>query len=65
MADSLPSTINFGFDNLRTHMASFTSRFDEFIERGRRRVLEERNAYRGRVGEMNGAFPLALPIRHA
>lgn len=54
MADTLPTTIDFGFDGLRSHMAAFTQRFDEFIERGRRRVLEERNAYRGRAGEMSG-----------
>lgn len=53
MADSLPS-INFGFDNLRAHMAQFTQRFDEFIERGRQRVLDERNSYRGMVAEANG-----------
>ncbi|EFY84521.1 putative kinetochore protein SPC25 [Metarhizium acridum CQMa 102] len=45
VADSLPS-INFGFDDLRDRMAKFTAKFDEFIEQGRKRVLEERNKFR-------------------
>ncbi|KAI9804050.1 MAG: kinetochore-associated Ndc80 complex subunit spc25 [Piccolia ochrophora] len=52
MADSLPS-INFGFDELRDRMHQFTVRFDEFIERGRRRVLEERNQFRMNVAELH------------
>ncbi|KAL9104672.1 MAG: hypothetical protein Q9163_000415 [Psora crenata] len=51
MADSLPS-INFGFDELRTRMAAFTDRFDNFIARGRKRVLEERNQFRITVAEL-------------
>ncbi|KAF2767991.1 hypothetical protein EJ03DRAFT_275108 [Teratosphaeria nubilosa] len=51
MADQLPS-IDFGFDNLRERMKQFTARFDEFIERGRKRVLDERNAFRMRVAEL-------------
>lgn len=62
MADTLPSTIDFGFEGLRAHMTAFTQRFDDFIERGRRRVLEERNAYRGRVGEINGIPPSTLTL---
>lgn len=54
MADTLPSLQNFGFDDLRARMAQFTSRFDDFIERGRVRVLEERNAFRMGVAEING-----------
>ncbi|KAF2188382.1 hypothetical protein K469DRAFT_566504 [Zopfia rhizophila CBS 207.26] len=50
MADSLPS-IDFGFDELRTRMNQFTARFDEFIEKGRKRVLEERNQFRMNVAE--------------
>ncbi|KAI9888293.1 MAG: kinetochore-associated Ndc80 complex subunit spc25 [Vezdaea aestivalis] len=50
-ADSLPS-INFGFDDLRARMAQFTTRFDEFIEQGRKRVLEERNQFRMNVTEL-------------
>jgi hypothetical protein len=53
MADSLPS-IDFGFNDLRERMAQFTVRFDEFIERGRKRVLEERNAFRMNVAELEG-----------
>ncbi|KAI9882388.1 MAG: Ribose-phosphate pyrophosphokinase [Watsoniomyces obsoletus] len=51
MADSLPS-INFGFDELRDRMARFTARFDDFIEKGRKRVLEERNQFRMNVAEL-------------
>lgn len=53
MAESLPS-IDFGFHDLRERMAQFTVRFDEFIERGRKRVLEERNAFRMNVAELEG-----------
>lgn len=53
MADQLPS-INFGFDDLRSRMNQFTSRFDAFIENGRRRVLEERNQFRMNVAELHG-----------
>ena len=53
MADQLPS-INFGFDNLRGRMNQFTTRFDAFIENGRRRVLEERNQFHANVGELQG-----------
>ncbi|KAK5132645.1 hypothetical protein LTR08_008767 [Meristemomyces frigidus] len=51
MADSLPS-IDFGFNDLRERMAQFTVRFDDFIERGRKRVLEERNVFRMNVAEL-------------
>ena len=53
MADTLPS-INFGFDELRERMSLFTARFDDFIERGRKRVLEERNHFRLNVAEIQG-----------
>ena len=53
MADQLPS-INFGFDELRERMTSFSARFDEFIEKGRKRVLEERNQFRLHVAEIQG-----------
>lgn len=53
MADTLPN-INFGFDELRERMAKFTDRFDDFIARGRRRVLEERNQFRINVAELQG-----------
>ena len=55
MADSLPN-IDFGFEDLRQRMASFTDRFDAFIERGRKRVLEERNKFRMNVAELHGMF---------
>lgn len=53
MADTLP-TIDFNFNDLRERMAQFTVRFDEFIERGRKRVLEERNAFRMNVADLGG-----------
>ncbi|KAL8926399.1 MAG: hypothetical protein Q9208_002942 [Pyrenodesmia sp. 3 TL-2023] len=51
MADSLPS-INFGFDDLRDRMARFTEKFDSFIAKGRKQVLEERNNFRINVAEL-------------
>ncbi|KAK4507329.1 hypothetical protein PRZ48_001064 [Zasmidium cellare] len=51
MADTLPA-IDFNFNDLRERMAQFTVRFDEFIERGRKRVLEERNAFRMNVADL-------------
>ena len=53
MADTLPN-INFGFDELRDRMAQFTTRFDNFIAEGRKRVLEERNKFRVNVTELQG-----------
>jgi hypothetical protein len=53
MADSLPS-VDVGFNDQRERMTAFTHRFDEFIERGRKRVLEERNAFRMNVAELEG-----------
>lgn len=53
MADSLPS-INFGFDDLRDRMAHFTEKFDSFIAKGRKRVLEERNHFRLNIAELQG-----------
>ncbi|CAK1355264.1 unnamed protein product [Cercospora beticola] len=51
MADTLP-TVDFNFEELRQRMAQFTQRFDEFIERGRKRVLEEKNAFRMNVADL-------------
>lgn len=53
MADSLPN-IDFGFEDLRQRMASFTDRFDAFVEKGRKQVLEERNRFRINVAELHG-----------
>lgn len=55
MADSLPSA-DFCFNDLRERMAQFTVRFDDFIERGRKRVLEERNVFRMNVAELEGGY---------
>ena len=60
MADSLPN-INFGFDELRERMANFTDRFDDFIARGRKRVLEERNQFRINVAELQGTSTFHSP----
>lgn len=61
MADSLPN-INFGFDDLRERMARFTDRFDYFIAKGRKRVLEERNSFRINVAELQGMGPAQIAI---
>lgn len=53
MVDALPN-INFGFEDLRNRMAQFTVRFDAFIEKGRKRVLEERNQFRINMAELEG-----------
>lgn len=53
MADTLP-VVDFNFNDLRERMAQFTVRFDEFIERGRKRVLEERNAFRMNIADLAG-----------
>lgn len=53
MADTLPA-IDFNFEDLRQRMQQFTQRFDEFIERGRKRVLEERNAFRMSAADLEG-----------
>jgi hypothetical protein len=69
MADTLPS-INFGFEELRERMTKFTVKFDDFIEKGRKRVLEERNQFRINVAELHGRFDPAflspyVLIKHA
>ncbi|KAJ9609576.1 kinetochore-associated Ndc80 complex subunit spc25 [Cladophialophora chaetospira] len=46
-------TVDFNFDDLRKRMADFTVKFDAFIEQGRKRVLEERNEFRARLGELS------------
>ena len=53
MADSLP-TLNLGFDDLRARMAAFSKKFDEFIEQGRKRLLEERNQFRMSIADLQG-----------
>ncbi|KAI5784574.1 hypothetical protein EDC01DRAFT_662528 [Geopyxis carbonaria] len=49
-AITLPS-VDLGFDNLRDRMARFTEGFDEFIERGRKRLLEEKNEFARNMAE--------------
>jgi kinetochore protein Spc25 len=48
--------VDFNFDDLRKRMSDFTTKFDAFIEKGRKRVLEERNEFRGRLGEIKGTL---------
>ncbi|EXJ85227.1 hypothetical protein A1O3_05902 [Capronia epimyces CBS 606.96] len=45
--------VDFSFDDLRRRMTEFSVKFDAFIERGRKRVLEERNEFRARLGELH------------
>lgn len=47
-------TVDFNFEDLRKRMAEFTIKFDAFIEQGRKRVLQERNEFRARLGEISG-----------
>ncbi|KAL9108831.1 MAG: hypothetical protein Q9227_006488 [Pyrenula ochraceoflavens] len=49
--NTLPS-IDFGFDDLKSRMAAFTHKFDAFIEKSRRQVLDDRNTFRARMGEL-------------
>lgn len=56
MADQLPSSIQLGFDGLRAHMGQFSSKFDGFVERSRKQVLEERNRFHLNLTELRGAF---------
>lgn len=62
MAESLPS-INFGFEDLRNRMAQFTAKFDAFIERGRKQVLEERNQFHINLAELQGTCRSMLPLQ--
>lgn len=55
VAETLPNA-NFGFEELRDRMTKFTSKFDTFIEQGRKRVLEERNQFRMNVAELQGVL---------
>ncbi|KAF8477522.1 chromosome segregation protein Spc25-domain-containing protein [Kalaharituber pfeilii] len=43
--------VNFGFDELREQMNRFTMRFDEFIEKGRKRLLLEKNEFARTMAE--------------
>jgi kinetochore protein Spc25 len=53
--------VDLNFEDLRQRMSAFTAKFDAFIEKGRKRVLEERNSFRGRLGELNGIYRASLP----
>lgn len=43
-------------------MAQFTAKFDAFIERGRKQVLEERNQFRINMAELQGMLELILLV---
>lgn len=45
---------DFNFDDLRRRMTDFSTKFDAYLERGRRQVLSERNSFRARLSELNG-----------
>ncbi|RMZ92037.1 hypothetical protein DV736_g706, partial [Chaetothyriales sp. CBS 134916] len=45
--------VSIPFDDLRRRMAEFSVKFDSFIERARKRVLEERNEYKARISEVH------------
>lgn len=55
-AAGLPQ-INFGFEELKERMARFTVRFDDFIEKGRARILQERNEFVKTIVEDKGSNP--------
>jgi kinetochore protein Spc25 len=59
MVATLPP-VDFGFDALKDRMAAFTLRFDEFIECGRKRILEEKNEFAKSMAEDKGK-PTPLP----
>jgi hypothetical protein len=58
MADSLPS-LNFGFEDLRSRMAQFSAKFDAFIEKGRKQVLQERNQFHSNLAELQSMSPFS------
>jgi hypothetical protein len=58
----LPS-VDFNFEDLRQRMAAFTIKFDAFIQKGQKRVLEERNEFRGRLGELGGMYTFSYNSR--
>ena len=51
----LPS-VDIPFEDLRKRMNEFSLRFDAFLEKGRRRVLEEHNEFKVRLSELNGTL---------
>jgi hypothetical protein len=58
----LPS-VDFNFEELRQRMAAFTVKFDAFIQKGQKRVLEERNEFRGRLAELGGMYTFSYNSR--
>src|SRR5690242_20323335 len=46
--------VDIPFEDLRKRMNEFTVRFDAFIEKGRRRVLEEHNDFKAKLSELHG-----------
>jgi hypothetical protein len=46
--------LNFGYDDLRERMVSFSSRFTKFMEQSRKNSLETKNEFNKRIGEDKG-----------
>jgi kinetochore protein Spc25, fungi type len=61
MADSLPS-VNFGFEELRNRMTQFSTKFDGFIDKGRKQVLGDRNQFRINLAELEGEPALTYSL---
>ena len=59
---SLPP-VGIPFDDLRDRMAAFTLKFDTFIEKSRKQVLEERNEHKARMSELNGTYACVPGVR--
>lgn len=57
MAAQALSPVDFGFEDLRNRMTRFTVCFDEFIEKGRKRILEEKNEFARNAVEDKGIIP--------
>lgn len=51
------SSTNLGFDDLRARMAAFTVKFDAFIERGNKKILDERSEFARNMAEDRGELP--------
>lgn len=49
-------TVDLGFDELRERMSSFTASFDDFIERGRKKLLEEKGQFQRTMAENRGGL---------
>lgn len=64
MASTLPQ-VSFGFDDLKDRMGRFTVNFDEFIDKGRKRIADERNEFAKNVVEDKGFLYSSPEVSHA